>query len=81
MKKNVRFYLAALFLSISAYAQPPQESPQIYQNAGIYYRDKAQTILYTGDYREYYENGTLKLEMQIGNGVPEGTYEIGRAHV
>ena len=77
MKNNLKLYLAILFLSLSAYAQqPPQENLQIFQSGGIYYRDKAQKILYTGEYREYYDNGTLKLEMQIANGVPEGTYVI-----
>ena len=74
MKKNLGLFLAVLFLTLSAYSQHSlQENPHIYQNGGIYYRDKKQTILYTGDYREYYDNGTLKLEMQIGNGVPQGT--------
>ena len=75
MKNNiVRYFLLSFFLSfLPVYAQQQQETPQIYQNGGIYYRDKAQKILYTGDYREYYDNGTLKLEMQIGNGVPQGT--------
>ena len=77
MKNNFKLYVAALFLTFGAYAQQPsQENPQLYQSGGIYYRDKAQKNPYTGDYREYYDNGTIKLEMQIGNGVPEGTYVI-----
>lgn len=56
--------------------EPFRENPQLFQSGGIYYRDRAQTQLYTGDYREYYDNNTLKLEMQIRNGQPEGTYIV-----
>jgi len=77
MKNTLKICLVALLVTLSTYAQQPaNENPQIYQSGGIYYRDKAQTVLYTGDYREYYGNGALKLEMQIGNGVPEGAYVI-----
>ncbi len=78
MKNKLKACLAVLLLvALTAYAQQHvQENPQIYQSSGVYYRDKAQTIPYTGDYREYYNNGTLKLEIQIGNGVPEGAYVI-----
>ena len=51
-------------------------SPRIYENGGYYYADPKQTQLYTGDYREYYDNGTIRLEMQIKNGLPEGTYVV-----
>ena len=51
-------------------------NPIIYSSGGFYYKDKAQTEFYTGDYREYYENGTLKLEIQIKDGVPEGAYVV-----
>ncbi len=71
--KKLTFYFIALFLAVAALAQ---ESPQIFQSGGIYYRDKAQTIPYTGDYREFYGNGTLRLEMKIAGGVPEGTYVV-----
>lgn len=85
-RKKMRMYpfLAAFLLAITLLAQKPaastrgpfQENPQLFQSEGIYYRDRAQTQLYTGDYREYYDNNTLKLEMQIRNGQPEGTYIV-----
>ncbi len=71
--KKITIYICICLMAISTFAQ---ENPQIFQNAGIYYRDKALTMPYTGDFREYYDNGTIKLEMQIAGGVPEGTYVV-----
>lgn len=53
-----------------------QSDPLIYYSNGYYYADKAQSRFYTGDYREFYENGTLKLEMQIRDGMPERPYIV-----
>ncbi|MDR2938340.1 MAG: toxin-antitoxin system YwqK family antitoxin [Prevotellaceae bacterium] len=76
MKNKLKLCLASLLLvALGAYAQQ-QESTPIYQSGSMYYRDKKQTTPYTGDYREYYPNGTLKLEIQIGNGLPEGAYVV-----
>jgi hypothetical protein len=65
MKHKVTLLLVLLLVMSLAQAQTPKKTPQLYQNEGIYYRDRAQNELYTGDYREYYDNNTLKLEMQI----------------
>lgn len=72
MKHKVTFLSVLLLMVSLVQAQTPKKTPQLYQNEGIYYRDRAQNELYTGDYREYYDNNTLKLEMQIKNGLPEG---------
>ena len=48
----------------------------IVEKDGVYFTDATQNQLYTGEYREYYDNGTLKLEMQIKNGSPEGIYVV-----
>ena len=75
--KNKIWLLLAGFLIVSGLpAQKPQDTPQLYQSGGIYYRDRAQTELYTGDYREYYDNNTVRLEMQIKDGLPEGPYIV-----
>ncbi len=70
---TIIFLLSAVFI---LFAQESQKSTQIYQTDGIYYRDRNQTELYTGDYREYYDNKTLKLEMQIKNGLTDGPYIV-----
>jgi antitoxin component YwqK of YwqJK toxin-antitoxin module len=46
------------------------------QSDGLFFTDVTQTKLYTGGYREFYENGALKLEMTIINGKPEGPYVV-----
>ena len=77
-------FLAAFLFAITLLAQKPEESagepykgiPQLFQYGRLYYSDRAQTRLYTGEYREYHDNGTLKLEMRIRNGQPEGTYIV-----
>lgn len=71
--KHTITYLLLLFVATIAFAQ---DNPQLYQNGGVYYRDKLQSIPYTGYHREYYDNGTLRLEMQIADGVPEGTFVV-----
>jgi antitoxin component YwqK of YwqJK toxin-antitoxin module len=73
MKRELTL-IATLFLM--TWSVQAQKSPKLYQNEGVYYRDRGQNELYTGEYREYYDNNTLKLEMQIKNGLPEGTYII-----
>ncbi|HHU27459.1 MAG TPA: toxin-antitoxin system YwqK family antitoxin [Bacteroidales bacterium] len=78
-------FLVAFLFAIGLLAQKPvenageplyKETPQLFQSGRLYYIDRAQTRLYTGDYREYHDNGTLKLEMQLRNGQPEGTYIV-----
>jgi antitoxin component YwqK of YwqJK toxin-antitoxin module len=76
MKHKITLLSMLLLVVCTIQAQTSKKTPQLYQNEGIYYRDRAQNELYTGDYREYYDNNTLKLEMQIKNGLPEGTYII-----
>lgn len=80
MNRCIPVFLA-LFTALmgSLHAQDLQKAtsePVIYFSGGFYFKDKAQTQFYTGDYREYYNNGTLKLEMQIRDGVPEGPYIV-----
>ena len=59
-------FLAAFLFAITLLAQKPEESagepykgiPQLFQYGRLYYSDRAQTRLYTGEYREYHDNGT-----------------------
>ena len=67
MKNKIGLLVAGFLLALSVQSQNVKELPQIYQTDGIYYRDRAQTELYTGDYRELHDNGTIRLEMQIKN--------------
>lgn len=79
MKKCITTLALLLALVGSVGAQEPDKSPNepvIYSSGGFYYKDRAQTEFYTGNYREYYDNGTLRLEIQISDGVPEGTYVV-----
>jgi hypothetical protein len=61
MKKNIYLLHLVLLVVFCLPAQEIQDSPQLYTSGAIYYRDRAQNELYTGDYREHYGNGTLKL--------------------
>ena len=56
--------------------EPSGGEPHLYYSNGYYFTDPEQHHVYTGDYREYYPNGTLRLEVSIKNGTPEGTYVI-----
>ena len=76
MNKKLSTIVFLLSVVVILFAQEPQRVSQIYQTDGIYYRDRNQTELFTGDYREYYDNNTLKLEMQIKNGLIEGPYIV-----
>ena len=71
MKKHylIQLFIACL-ISISVFA----ESDIITLSDGIYFKDGSQKELYTGDYKELYPDGSLKLEMRIKNGQIEGTY-------
>ena len=52
------------------------ETPKPVLSEGVYFTDVSQTKLYSGIYREYYENGALKLELFLEDGRPEGTYVV-----
>ena len=52
------------------------QSQGIVQSDGLFFTDATQTKLYTGEYKEFYDNGALKVEMNIREGKPEGPYII-----
>ncbi|MCD7924052.1 MAG: hypothetical protein LUI85_04880 [Bacteroides sp.] len=72
MKKQILLLLFAFF-ALFAYAQ---QNTKVFYIDGLYYADKQQKEIYTGDYREDYPDGTLKTEIFIQKGKPEGTYAI-----
>jgi antitoxin component YwqK of YwqJK toxin-antitoxin module len=78
MKNKILIIAIILFGFIfnSAAQNNQTESHKIYFSNGYYFSDKEQNTLYTGEYNEYYDNGTLKLQVQIKEGVPEGTYVV-----
>ena len=73
--KRIKYLLMMCVIALTATAQTSAVS-SIVEKDGVYFTDATQTKLYTGDYREYYDNGSLKLEMHIKNGAPEGTYVV-----
>ena len=70
--------LIILLLLAMAGMLPPQivsETPIVYVD-GLYYTDASQQRLYTGDYREFYETGAIRLEINIKDGKPTGTFIV-----
>lgn len=67
------FITALLFLVLGLFAQ---SDINIIQSNGLFFTDKTQTKLYNGEYKEYFDNKSLKLEMFIKDGKPEGAYII-----
>ncbi|MGI6136028.1 MAG: hypothetical protein ACOYD8_10265 [Petrimonas mucosa] len=65
MKNKIWLFLAGFCMIVVLPAQKPQDTPQLYQSGGVYYRDRAQTELYTGDYREYYDNQYQPTKIKI----------------
>src|SRR6056297_2916344 len=64
MKNKILYILYLLLLSSNLFAQ------DIEQKGNKYYTSEGE--LYTGIYKEYFENGNLKLEASIKEGVYDG---------
>lgn len=64
--------IAAIFVCTSLLSQ---KSP-IVQSEGLFFTDATQTKLYSGEFKEYYDNGALKLELNIKDGKPQGAYIV-----
>ena len=67
------FITALLFSVLGLFAQT---DINIIQSNGLFFTDKTQTKLYNGEYKEYFDNKSLKVEMFIKDGKPEGAYII-----
>ena len=52
------------------------QSTSIVQSDGLFFTDATQTKLYTGELKEFYDNGALKLEINIKEGKPQGAYIV-----
>lgn len=77
MKNYLIFFFLIACCLFPIDAQDQKTEPQkIYLNNGYYYADQKQIRFYTGTYREYYDNGTLRLEIQIKDGLPQGSYIV-----
>lgn len=84
MKKYILPLLVAGSVNVGTAAlanenNDPTTTPKSYKiviTDGLYFTDETQNKLYTGDYREYYDDGTLKAEIYIKDGNPEGLYVI-----
>ena len=70
MRKNILLIL--LFVCVAGFAQ----NNKIVQSDGLFFTDATQTKLYSGEYKEFFDNGALKLEMNIRDGKPEGAYIV-----
>lgn len=46
------------------------------ESEGLFFTDASQTKLYTGGYKEFFDDGELRLEMMIIQGKPEGPYVV-----
>jgi len=75
MHKILLLMSVIMTLHMSVFSQKSEPST-IVQSDGLFFTDLSQTKLYTGDYREFYDNGSLRLEMYIKDGKPEGDYII-----
>ena len=72
---NKKYYLTAIF-ALSVFTILLAQANKIIQSDGLFFTDASQTKLYTGEYKEYFDNGELKLEMNIQNGKSEGAYIV-----
>ena len=75
MHKIINILIFGLVFLCNSNAQKSEPS-SIVQSDGLFFTDISQTKLYTGDYREFYDNGTMRLEMYIKDGKPEGDYVV-----
>jgi antitoxin component YwqK of YwqJK toxin-antitoxin module len=73
--KNIFLILFISILGLSFQAKAQQKYNIVFSD-GLYFTDASQNKLYSGEYKEFFENGALKTEMNISNGKPEGTYII-----
>src|SRR5665647_2135597 len=60
--------LLAFQLSISS------QNEKIVQSDGLFFTDATQTKLYSGEFKEYFTDKSIKVEINIKNGKPEGAY-------
>lgn len=74
MKKLSLILLLITFSVLSAMAQ--NQPTTIVQSNGLFFTDSSQDKLYSGEFKEYFENGALKVEINIKDGRPEGAYII-----
>ena len=72
MYKNRFIIVLWLVFSVGLSAQ----TNKIIQSDGLFFTDASQTKLYTGEFKEFFDNGALKVEMNIKEGKPEGPYII-----
>lgn len=62
--KSILFVVLLIPLSLSA-----QSQNQLEEKDGLYYKND---MLYTGTHKEFYDNGNIRISMQVRDGVKEG---------
>ena len=64
---NKKLLLLSAFLAGASWTVLAQD---LVLSEGQYYTDETQTTPYTGRYTEFYEDGMLKMELYLKDGVP-----------
>jgi hypothetical protein len=72
--KKILLAISLILLTITAIAQ--NHTPGIVESNGLYFTDGTQSKFYTGEYKEFYPTGELKVEMNLKDGKPEGSYIV-----
>src|SRR5574343_1309413 len=70
--RKIFIYIFIVVVSANGWAQ----RSRIIQSDGLFFTDSTQTALYSGEFKEYFGSGALKLEMNIKDGKPEGAYIV-----
>lgn len=69
--------LSLLMVMFSLSSIIAQNQPgNIIESNGLYFTDASQSKLYNGEYKEFYPTGELKVEMNLKDGKPEGSYIV-----
>lgn len=61
---------------VAAIVGATAQNKKVTQIDGLYYTDDTQNALYSGELREYFPDNTLRLEMNIKEGKPQGSYVV-----
>lgn len=75
-KIKLLFFLLLTFQILFSETPKAISSEKIVQSEGLFFTDATQTKLYSGEFKEYFANGALKVEINILNGKPEGAYLV-----
>ena len=72
----MRKIIIALFVLMGVQFSLSAQNEKIIQSDGLFFTDNTQTKLYSGEFKEYFPDGSIKVEINIKNGKPEGAYIV-----